>query len=434
MVLATSIFLMMPFSALAQPAGIDPQLFQQMQDTIRQQQEQLRQQAEQIRQQFQKLESMQQQIDAFRQPSTGVTAADPPPATGADSILKSVLPTAITAGNDKVRLSISGQINRAVTVVNDGYNNTVYHVDNDAGNSRIRFVGTVKPNDDLTIGTRIEVAIAPDLSSQVSQNNKTSGDYFSQRWADISFDSKMFGRLSVGKGDTASNNSAEVDLSKTDVILYSGISDMGGGMLFRDRNGRRPLTSLKVSDVFNNFDGLSRKSRLRYDTPSLLGFRLAGSLITNQRSDVSIIWDGEGYGFQAEGAFAVADPKLDKTGLQYDGSFSLLHTKTGVNLTVSGGLQERSNQKNSTNLYTKLGWIAKFTDLGTTAFGVDYTHSANLPSSNDKGYSVGGAVVQTFDKIATELYLQYRIFNLDCGSGGPVANMNMGTFGARVKF
>jgi len=215
---------------------------------------------------------------------------------------------------------------------------------------------------------------------------------------------------------------------------------MGGGFLFRDKNGTKAFipngtSSLKVSDAFSSFDGLSRQSRLRYDSPNLYGFSLAGSLVSNQRSDLALFWGGEGYGFKGAGAFAVSNPKLANAGLLYDGSFSLLHSTSGLNLTLSGALQQYRSRKDATNLYAKLGWLATFTNLGYTAFGVDYTRSEHLAQSGDKGYSVGAAVVQAFEKYATELYLQYRIFSLDRASGTtPVADINIGTFGARVKF
>lgn len=91
-------------------------------------------------------------------------------------------------------------------------------------------------------------------------------------------------------------------------------------------------------------------------------------------------------------------------------------------------------QKNATNLYGKIGWIASLSELGSTAFGLDYTRSENMPLPGDTAWSMGAALVQSFDTIATELYMQYRIYVLDRKSGPAVENIAMGTVGARVKF
>jgi hypothetical protein len=320
-----------------------------------------------------------------------------------------------------------------VNIADDGKDTKAYFVDNDASNTRVRFVGTAKATDDLTIGSKIELAIAPNESSEVNQDNEESGDFFDQRWAEVSLDSKRFGKLSLGKGDTASNNSAEVDLSRTDVVQYASIADIAGGMLFRQKNDDS-LTDISVSDAFKDFDGLSRKSRVRYDTPTFYGFSLAGSLVSDQRYDFSLWWGGQGFGFKAAAAAAFAEPNEDNTDYQYDGSFSVLHEATGLNLTLSAGMKERDDQDDPYNLWGKVGWLTRFFSFGQTAIGVDYGRSVNLPTDNDEGYSVGAAVVQQFEEFGTELYLQYRLYSLDRDTEPSVEDMHVGTIGTRVKF
>ena len=389
-----------------------------------------------IKEQQQQLESLQQQVNELQKTATQAqTEAKEAKSVAeeAKTTVQAPLEKVVTSGHERVKLAISGQVHRAVNVSEDGKNTKAYFVDSDASNTRVRFVGTAKASDDLTAGTRIEVAIAPNESSEVSQDNEESGDFFDQRWAEVSLDSKRFGKLSLGKGDTASNNSAEVDLSKTDIVQYSSIADVAGGLLFRQTNGDT-LTGVSVSDAFSNLDGLSRRSRVRYDTPTFYGFHLATSLVSDQRYDASLWWGGQGYGFKAAGAAAFAYPNQDDTDFQYDGSFSLLHEDTGLNLTLSAGLRERDNQGDQENFYAKVGWLTTFFSLGETGFGVDYTRSLNLPTGRDEGYSVGAAAVQHFEDYGTEIYLQYRHHSLERDVAPSVQDINVGTIGARVKF
>jgi predicted porin len=436
--LTTGLFCL-PILANAQTIEVDTKMFQQLQATIEQQQEQLRQQAEQLRLHSERMDALQIQLRALQQaqPQPAPTPAAPvsmiQQATVIPPIEMQPLLT-VGSGNDRISLTLSGQLNRAVNAVNDGGRTKLYHVDNFASTSRIRIAGTGKINDDVSVATRIEVAVAPDVSSQVSQTTPTPGTFFDQRWTEVSLTSRRYGKMSLGKGDTASNTTAEVDLSRTDVVQYATIADIAGGLLFRENRDARPLTSLKIADVFQSRDGLSRQSRLRYDTPVWYGFSLAGSLVSNQRSDLALFWGREGNGFRAAGAVAVSNPKLADHGLQYDGSASVLHSSTGLNITLSGGLQERDLLKDAINVYAKIGLIAGWTCLGDTALGVDYTWSQNLPSSRDSAWSVGGAIVQAFAKVATEAYLQYRAYVLDRRSGPTVESLHVGTVGARVKF
>jgi hypothetical protein len=145
-------------------------------------------------------------------------------------------------------------------------------------------------------------------------------------------------------------------------------------------------------------------------------------------------WGGPGYGFKAAGAAGFADPNEDDTDFQYDGSFSLLHENTGLNLTLSAGLLERDNQGDAQNYYTKLGWLTRFFSFGKTAFGVDYTRSLNLPTGRDDGYSVAAAAVQQFEGFGTEIYLLYRLHSLDRDVAPSVHDISVGSIGARVKF
>lgn len=414
-----------PLAVSAETVSFDPEMLKRLHDTIIRQQEDLNRQAEQIRQQSEQLRTLQRQIEDMQK----AQQQGQPPTTSVSFPSGKVL----ASGNERYKVILSGQVNRAVNVISDGSGTDIYHVDNNASNSRLRIVGLAKIDEDLSLGTRIEFAVAPDLSSQVSQTNKAPGTWFDQRWTEISLTSKTFGKISLGKGDTASNTTAEMDLSMTDVVQYATLSDIAGGMFFREKDTKR-LTSIRIGDVFNSRDGLSRQSRLRYDTPQYYGFNLAGSIVSNQRYDLALFYKNEGTIYNTAGALAISDPNLPDSGLQYDGSVSVLHKDSGLNLTLSGGILKRRNLEDAQNLYIKLGWITNLLKYGHTAFGIDYTYSGNLPSSEDKGYSLSAAVVQNLKSINSDIYLQYRMHSLNLKSSPPVNDINVGTFGIRVKF
>jgi hypothetical protein len=204
-------------------------------------------------------------------------------------------------------------------------------------------------------------------------------------------------------------------------------------MLFR-QNSDDTLTNVRIVDAFRAWNGLSRKNRVRYDSPKFYGAHLAASAISDQRYDAALYWGGQGYGFKAAGAAALVYPNEDDSDFQYDGSFSLLHENTGLNLSLSAGLVDRNNQGDAQNYYAKAGWRTNFFSFGETAFGVDYTRSLNLPTGRDDGYSVGAAAVQQFDKFGTEFYLLYRLHSLDRDVAPSVQDINVVSVGTRVRF
>ena len=413
-------------TAGAQTVTVDASLLKELQDIIQQQREELQTLRGRVDQLEQK--STETQNIATEAQTTAEKAIDTAEKTTAGQLPGKV----VTSGQERVKLAISGQVNRATNIADDGDSTKAYFVDNDASNTRFRFVGTGQVTDDLTIGSRLEIALTANESSDVSQDNEEADDFVDARWAEVSFDSKRFGKLSIGQGDTASNNTSEVDLSKTDVVQYASIADIAAGLQFRDNDDN--LTGVTVSDGFTDVDGLSRQSRVRYDTPRFYGFGLAGSAVSSSRWDTALTWGGQGFGFKAGAAAAISEPDRSGEDLQYNGSFSILHEDTGLNLTFSSGLRDRNGSGDGRNIWGKVGWIADFFSIGTTAFGVDYGRSVNFPTGSDDGYSVGLAAVQSLEEYGTELYLQYRLYSLDRGGDGGFQDINVGTIGARVKF
>ncbi|MGD1983313.1 MAG: hypothetical protein PVF93_05350 [Chromatiaceae bacterium] len=397
-----------------------------------------------IEAQQKQLEAQQKQLDAQKKVLQEIQAQianspEKPASTEAVAVAKKPAEEAppekviTSGGGERVKLSISGHVNRMVSIIDDGDETDTYFVDNDASESQIRFVGTAEATDDLTLGTIIELSIAPNKSGSVDQLNQEENNTFDQRRTEITLDSKQWGLLSLGKGFTASYGTGAVDLSRTNVISYATLADLAGSVFFRESDSG-DLTDLRIFQAFNSFDGLSRQNRLRYDSPNLAGFRVATSAISDNRYDAALRWGGQSSGFKAAGAIAVADPDEDNADLQYNGSFAVLHKDTGLNAAISLGLLERDDQDDQQNYFFKLGWIKKFFPVGDTAFSVDYTRSLNLPTDDDDGYSVAAAAVQHFDKYGTELFGVYRVHSLDRDDEADVDDIGVAAIGARVKF
>ena len=412
----------------------DTEKIEELRRVIDVQQKQMETQQKQLDAQKQLLQDLQKQMESLvEETKTVVQTPGPVAQSSYHSPIADHENIVTTTAEERVKLSLSGWVNRAVNIVDDGKDTDAYFVDNDNAESRVNFAGTAKITGDLTLGGMIELTIAPNKASNVNQEHQETGDIFEQRITEATLDSKRFGKLSLGKGFSAAYGSGSRDLSRTSVISYSTVADTAGGMLFRQKDDDT-LTNLPINVAFQSFDGLSRVNRVRYDTPTYYGFHLSAAAVSDQRYDTALWWGGQGYGFKAIGAAGLADPNKDDTGLQYDGSFSLLHEDTGLNLTLSAGLQERDNQSDAGNLYGKLGWLTRFFSFGQTAFGVDYTRTRNQPTENDDGYSIGAAAVQFFEDYGTDIYLLYRLYSLDRDVEPEVHDINVVSIGARVKF
>lgn len=428
-------------------ASANDEMVERLEALIREQQQMIQDQGQLIEEQGRRIEDQEKRMERLSDRVRAMRRSRRTILLSEDDTEKTV-----TSGSKDVRLAVSGQVHRALNALDDGDSTDLYHVDADTSNTRVRFVGTGSVTDDVTAGTTIELAISPNNSGDVSQDDQRAGDTFDQRITDIFVKSEDYGRLVIGKGPTASDGTAEIDLSGTDLAAYSGWSGMVGGILFYDDDAD-DLSDATISGAFGNRDGLGRENRVAYETPRFYGFQVSGGANADERYDGAIRWAGQGYGFKVAAAGGIADyESSDDPEFRLSGSVSTLHEATGLNLTLAGGMDEsRPDPRNGdpdfdcgvtidcrdsdgSHLYAKLGLIRSLFDVGDTAFAVDFTRTQNLPTPDDDGRAVGAIVVQHFDRWGADLYSQFRWIELDRRGPFDMEDINVGTAGVRVKF
>ena len=343
---------------------------------------------------------------------------------------------AVASANTGIRLTFSGQVNRGVLFADDGVSNETFFVDNDNSSTRFRFTGEGDFGDGWTAGVNIEIQAESNSTAsvnQITQNTGGGSDFLSERKLEFYFENDKFGRLSVGQGDTASNSTSEVDLSGTSIIAYSGVADFAGGILFRD--GAGALTMVNVGSVVTNLDGLSRADRVRYDTPSLAGFTLSGSVGADSIYDVATRYNNTFGGFKVGGALAYSMNAADDETI--NGSVSLLHQDTGISLTLAGGSVSRdlaTDLRDTQFGYVKVGYQTdRISSLGTTAFSVDYSRSDDVAAVGDEATSYSLVAVQKIDRIGTDIYFGVRNYELT-RPGSTFQDVTAVLAGARLKF
>ncbi len=337
----------------------------------------------------------------------------------------------IESGSDKVKLSISGQVNRGVLFADNGDDSEFFHVDNDNSSTRVRFVGEGALDSDITVGTQIEVQFESNSTAAISfdQDSPAGPNNFTERKLELFVDSKQLGRLWVGQGDTASNGTSEVDLSGTAVIAYSGVGDLAGGLEFSDGGVKGP----SISDVFNNFDGLSRDDRLRYDTPNLFGFTGSVSAVDGGAWDAAVTYGGDFAGTKVAAAVAYANANSRGGFEQYNGSVSVL-TPMGISLTGAVGSRDvKGGGDDPLFYYAKLAYTFDAIDFGSTSIGIDFAQVDDLDADGDEFRSYAIFAVQNFDEIGTEFYIGARNHEFD-RRGASFDDLFAVLAGARVKF
>ncbi|MFQ6017062.1 MAG: porin [Kiloniellaceae bacterium] len=357
----------------------------------------------------------------------------------------------VTSGKDDVKLTLSGQVNRVSFFGDDGTESNFFHSDNENSSTRWRLVGSGRIDDEWSVGTLIEQDIGQTNNSsavKIDQDSSVSDVSFDNRHLTAWLDSKRFGRLWLGKGNTASNNITQIDLSGTTVIEYSGLEDIGGGLEFRTDGAPAP-DGPKVSGgsdavgsgVYSQFDGLSRRNRIEYDTPTLMGFKAGFSHSQGDAWDATLRHSAnfEQVGLKLAAGFGYWEygSRTDVADSAFGGSISVLHD-SGANLTFSGGTFDREAETATKSddpfgIFIKPGWQLKLTPLGKTAVSGHYARADDMQRDGDEFTSWGFAAVQHIDRAALELFGFFRQYDLD-RPGTDFEAINLAGFGARVKF
>jgi len=358
---------------------------------------------------------------------------------------------AVHSRNDKVKLTVGGHVNAAVGMADDGAKTGVYHVTNNNSTTRGHFIAEAPINNYWTAKSIFEFGYRPNNSSSTTIRTTDGSSDFDVRRAEFLLSHKSFGTVYVGKGPTATDDSTEQDLSGTYIATAPDLTNF-----YFVNKGETTIdtsTSPRMGDVYNHFDGDSRKQRIRYDTPKFYGLQLRvghsseGSSKANQNTHDAGLFYGAGFkGYTVRAALSAVRKdrnvnRIDNNYRQYGGSASVL-APFGTNITFAGGTRDykdRPNGSNAENYFVKLGQQVSMVDCGKTMLSVDYGQTRNLATETDtKGTAklFGASILQKFDSAATEMYLTWRghQFDVQKSSDKNYKDIHVLLLGARLKF
>ena len=317
------------------------------------------------------------------------------------------------------------QVNRAALYADNGVESEWFHVDNDSMPSRFGVAGDYKPEiwNGWTFGGQIELGFKSDNSGEVVFGGPDPEFTVDGRKIEAIAKHKKFGALSVGQGDMASNGTAEEDLSGTYVAAYSQVRFAAASLAFAPRaagplpaaeelagTNAPPRPAPKVKEVFNNFDGLSRDDRIRYDAPVWRGFAASVSVAGEENFDAALRRTAEigAHKLALAAAYARKGAGVD----QYSGSCSLL-LGCGLNFTAAVGGQNVDGDRSPVSAYGKIGYKLDWFSAGATMFAVDYSRNEEIAQAGDVAESYAAVVVQRLDPLNAELYCTARTYVLD---------------------
>lgn len=399
--------------------------------------------------------------------------------------------------NQKVKLTIYGQVNKAVLWGDDGKNSRTFIVDNDVSSTRIGFLAMAPVNADFSFGAQFEVEMGSNSSSPNSapqgtganaggsvqinnggasggtaQDNNVGDINFVERIAEVTMNHKRFGKISLGNGSTATDGTTEYyQGGAVNVIgvLAAGTALTGTALYDKTRMGyyRPTLKSTSAATGVTHGSGVSyydgaRDDRVRYDTPRFMGFKVAGAFASGGEGSTEIHYQNKLGQFNIIGGVGYSNiaGRSSTVGDIVVGSVSVLHD-SGLNAALAAGhrrykkntgaqgananaASEFHDVGNSNSIGGSVGYIAKIFGAGPTAFGADYHHFNGIRVQGSNARSIGVGVEQTFSGIGTSAYLGYRNLSHDVGDrekntygtagAMDLEDLNVVIAGVRVQF
>lgn len=402
--------------------------------------------------------------------------------------------TTARKGNRKVSLMVSGQVNKAITAWDDGFEKNAYVVDNDFAQSRIRFQGKAEVAKGWEMGYWLELGLDSASSDSVSQTDPDATDPgatagvggIELRPARWYIKSEKYGQLWVGRGSTSQDNLykwANLGRAYSDAELH-----YNGRFALRRADGEMAMSGSVTriwDDVANNLD-LSRTTNVRYDTPTIAGFMLSGSYNPGI-SDVALrytekfgtftvnwgigyLWDTDTSGVDRRTGRAIDPASRGNETDDLVGSAGFLEKDTGIYVYSAFGWRKIDDQGFSNAIgpqddranywYLQTGVNRDFFTFGSTNFYVDYGEyndwlRGNSIDFSDGRYFVLGSevtrwgfgVTQAITSAEMDLYAVFNSYALDLDTAqvrsGSVVNTSdqtqmenwtAVTAGARINF
>jgi hypothetical protein len=367
----------------------------------------------------------------------------------------------VSRAKKTMNFKISGQINRAVQHADNGLNSEIRHVTNTNSQNKLRFTGTGKISDDLKIMAYAELGNNDSGSSSQSVSDADVGNntgFATTRYMELRLTSKSMGKLYLGHGSDAQDGvigagdlsglgvamsggmDEDLQFADEDFVTSAGALINGGGVKTAKADATTGTVTDSVGtksrvDTYNNeFDG-TRQDRIRYDTPSFGGFKVAVSHANDDRISYSLRYGGNFNGMKVKAAIGRTekDTKTDTDNDETAASIGVL-LPMGLNIQYARGEQSRAGRNDPTANYVRVGYRMKSMGMGETRVGVSL-HTVDDNSANgDEFQSLNFAVVQVIEPLGAELYGAYSNLSLDRTATANIEDIDIVTVGLRVNF
>lgn len=351
-----------------------------------------------------------------------------------------------------VDVKVSGQVNKAISVYDDGRSSDVVFADNNLAKSRFVIEGEQALNNGLTASVMMSAYFSGNRSNAITQNTAAGQSStptptsarppLEEEMTRVGLAGK-YGAVFIGYQDTAIDDAFYHDLGAASDVLTNGVTAHGGGLGFRASNGGALVNlggALATPVAFSlGFDGsVERQSSLRFNSASWNGLNF--SVSTSQGGDIDTnLRYANNYGdWDVDSAIGVAFENNTATGTNVaersvNASASIKHS-SGIAGTLA--YLEQSLERKTANKDEPKGFYAKLSyATGPWGFGVDYAKFDNniAAATVDHEMTAVGLGAQYDLGHGVSVAGLYRMYDADI-TGTPTEEINVYALNMKVVF
>ena len=329
----------------------------------------------------------------------------------------------------KLDLKVGGRVVKGIAHVDDGVNDSMFIPDGLSGDTELYFSASGKLTEAVTAGALFKLNLtqtAADYSFSNTNGDETvASDAEAVNKQNVYFKHASMGTLSLGfmsqAGDGASN------------LKYGKALATTGGYARNTtvRTSTDATTTITAAAQLSNLDQ-GDDNIIRYDSPSISGFTLAGSVHDDGGAAAALRYSGSMSDINFGAAIAYRGGGTGTKNIH--GSFRAQHA-SGLHFAYGGGTQTVENSGRTPELMRLHGGFeSSMNSLGKTDIYVTYIDSEDVATAGREGNEVVVGVTQGLDAIGGYVGIAYSTTEIEDNTGTTYQDVDVIYLETQVAF
>jgi hypothetical protein len=306
----------------------------------------------------------------------------------------------------KLDLKVGGRIIRGIAYADDGDADHLFHVGGRSADTEIYFSVSGKLTESVTVGGQHRFDVndpggAYHLGTTGADTHSTTAD--GAKYSKVHFAHKSMGTIHMGYWSEAGDGAINLKYGSALVGSPGLISDD-----IQARTSANADAGFTAGSQVSNLDPGS-ENMLRYDSPSISGFKVALSTHDEGGWGSALRYSGSMSGINVKAAAHFTNDNGQGTagGKSYGGSIAAQHA-SGLHVAGAYAITRTEGSGRKPN-YNRIsgGYEAKMNSLGKTDFYVQYMDTEDAVTAGRDGTEVNVGITQKLDAIGGAIGLVY---------------------------